>query len=159
MEIQFKKGSRVSVKLETLCEEIEKASDEDGLSIPTLVKNARPKAAPLHDQFEWDNKTAGANWRLFQGRRLVGKIEVVATDRTPAVRAFHSVVMQPSNPDEKPERRFRKVQDIMSAPSERADLLRQAINDAVTFRNKYAALQEFAQVFAEIDAAAQKAVA
>lgn len=37
----------------------------------TVVDEARPKDSPIHDQFEWDNRVAGEQYRLAQARRLI----------------------------------------------------------------------------------------
>lgn len=36
-----------------------------------VVDEARPKDAPLHDRFEWDNKVAGEAYRRVQAQQLI----------------------------------------------------------------------------------------
>lgn len=75
----FRPGSRVAgidaktagAELERIRERAEQLTPED------VVNEARPKDAPLHPAFEWDNKRAGEAWRVHQARNLIRAIQVV----------------------------------------------------------------------------------
>lgn len=57
-----------------------KALERDGrLSPGEVVKEAKNKDSPLHDQFEWDDRIAGAKYRLEQAARLIRTIKVTVT--------------------------------------------------------------------------------
>ena len=51
--------------------------DRKGKIIPSeLVEAARLKNSPAHDGFEWDDKKAGNEYRLYQARNWCRKIEI-----------------------------------------------------------------------------------
>lgn len=67
-------------------QEVRAALDEirakNGLLTAEVVVNAsRPKDAPLHDRFTWDNKAAGEKWRHEEARKLIQSVK--ATYREP----------------------------------------------------------------------------
>lgn len=61
-----------------------------------FVISARPKSSPLHDDLEWDDKTAGEQWRMEQARKILGALMVVHVDdggHERITRAYHNVVV------------------------------------------------------------------
>jgi hypothetical protein len=56
---------KISEELSRLYQANEKLTPE------LVVEAAKPKASPLHDRFEWDNKKAGHEFRLIQARTLL----------------------------------------------------------------------------------------
>jgi hypothetical protein len=44
---------------------------------PDVVEESRPRNAPLHPAFEWDDTTAGEKYRVFQARNLIKAVRVV----------------------------------------------------------------------------------
>lgn len=75
----FRPGSRVAgVDAEVAGAELERIREETGVLMPdAVVEESRPKDAPLHPAFEWDNKRAGQAWRVHQARNLIRAIQVV----------------------------------------------------------------------------------
>ena len=50
----------------------------NGKLTPSMVVNAaKPKSAPLHKYFEWDDKKAGHEYRLMQARKIIRVVQVV----------------------------------------------------------------------------------
>ena len=47
------------------------------ITAPAVVNAARPKEAALHPAFEWDNRKAGEEYRLWQARQIVRSVQVV----------------------------------------------------------------------------------
>lgn len=80
MIFQFRQGARVTgVDAQSVGEELERIRARDGkVETTTVVDEARPKQAPLHPAFEWENSVAGEQWRLQQARHLVRSTEVVS---------------------------------------------------------------------------------
>jgi hypothetical protein len=77
-------------------------------------------------------------------------------DISTPMRAYESVqveVVEDDNSDEKPKTQhvFRTVEDQLSHPDYRAQLLGQAVRDALAFRRRYAALSELATLIEVID--------
>ena len=155
MIVRLKKSSRVKNSAETVFQAVEAAKDDEGnIDLQSIVDAAKPKNAPLHGEFTWEQRTAANKWRLHEARRVVQSIEVVH-EESPATRAWESVTVVEKNADPedapKGKRVFRSVEDIMADPAQRDELLVQALRDAAAWRKRYAGLQELAQVFQAID--------
>lgn len=161
MKVMWKSGARVKVDAETAHEVMEEVRGECGgaLDLDALVEKSRPKKAPLHGEFEWNNKTAADKYRREQARYLVRSLEVIH-DRAPELQSrvyevTHQASESESAPGEKPV--FRRTEDILQDPMARDELLSRAIRDAIAFRRKYHALTELSQVFRALDDFLQKA--
>jgi hypothetical protein len=50
------------------------------ITAPAVVESARPKKAPLHPAFEWDDSKAAEEHRLWQARQIVRSVVVVNDD-------------------------------------------------------------------------------
>jgi hypothetical protein len=62
---------------------IQELTDANGEAKPSqLVEAARPASSPAHRGFEWNNKRAGEQYRLWQARQWVRRI-VVKTETAP----------------------------------------------------------------------------
>ena len=153
-EIRFKKGARCKAAAETVYNELERVRALGGgdLELSTLVDESRAANAPLHEEFTWANGEAAAQWRLQQARKVVQSLEVIH-DKTPATRKYESVKVLNVVAEEpaKPKQVFRTVEDVLANPTTRADLLSQAIRDALAFKRRYAGLSELAGVIAAVD--------
>lgn len=121
----------------------ERLNAEGRLTAADLVEESRPKNAPLHDEFEWDNKLAADEWRKHQARNIINAIVVVnKTPEATPVRAFFQVTA-PS--------KYEAIQTIIKTPDMYDVLLRRALGEMSAFRDKYKQLKELDGVFAEID--------
>lgn len=157
MKVRLKKGFHMKTKPNIIFDEIEKAKIDGNINQQALVDNAKPKNAPLHAEFEWNNPKAANAWRIAQARKLIQCLEVIHKEGPPT-RAFESITVTEVGKNAKPGevKVFRRIDDIMADPVARDDLLAQAIKDAASWRRRYAGLQELAQVFAAIDAVVLK---
>lgn len=64
--------------------------DRNGKVSPSeLVEAARPKNSPAHDGFEWDNKKAGDEYRLYQARNWCRKIVIRVESAAEPERLVH----------------------------------------------------------------------
>ena len=79
MIYKFRKGSRVSgIKAQAAGEAIAEIRERDGhIDTEIVLKEASKKRSPLHTSFEWNDKTAGHQYRLFQARQLIKALTVV----------------------------------------------------------------------------------
>lgn len=85
MKHQLRRG--IGVPVEVAVAELKDHHARHGVIKPqVIVKEARPKKAPLHPVFEWDDSVAAEEYRLVQARNLV--------------RAVHVVVESPDGEDE-----------------------------------------------------------
>jgi hypothetical protein len=114
-----------------------------------VVDAARNPNSPLHDAFEWNDSAAAEAYRLYQARqliRVVVRYEQVGTKTVPC-RVFVSL----SNDRKDDDGGYRLVTNVLSDAEQRRQLLADAREEMVRFRDKYRALSELAEVFAAID--------
>lgn len=50
------------------------------LTAQSVVDAARPKRAPLHNAFEWDDSIAAEEWRRDQARSIIKSIQIVVVE-------------------------------------------------------------------------------
>ena len=81
---------------ETKSKELKRIYDRDGkVTAPVLVKESKPKKAPLHDEFEWNDAVAANEYRLSQSRRII-KTTVIIRETG---KRQHFVHVQPVKPE------------------------------------------------------------
>lgn len=86
----FRAGARVRVDAQTAGEELERIRVEQGaITAPAVIDAAKPKDAPLHPAFTWDNRTAAHQWRLHEARHLIRSVQVVREDSEPRLKYVH----------------------------------------------------------------------
>lgn len=105
-----------------------------------------PESA-LYACFEWDDPTAGAEYRLWQARRLIALHIVTAEGERKTVSL---------SVDRSRGGGYRKIDDVVRVPDLRERMLQDALNDLRRVRAKYNSLSELAAVFKEIDKADKK---
>jgi hypothetical protein len=108
-----------------------------------VVDEARPKGAPLHDRFEWDDKVAGEAYRRVQAGQLIRsvQIEYVPGERK-YVRAFASV-RQTADPE---KRGYQPTEEILEDPLASEILLRECERAITDLKLKYGHLAEFREL-------------
>ena len=127
---------------------------ENKLNAENLVNVSRDKAAPLHNEFEWDDVIAGEEWRKSQARKLIAHIvRVEKTDdeeqsKATPIRAYFKIVPT--------ENTYSSTDVIVKRQDTRQLLLQQALAELKAFRRKYAALTELVNVFESIDSTVQQ---
>lgn len=109
-----------------------------------VIKAARPKTSPLHGSFDWDDTKAARKWRIEQARRLIRVfVAVIGNDGNKReTRMYISL-----STDRNGQGGYRIIEDVLSDTEMRSTLLQDAYEDMGRFRQKYAALQELAEVF------------
>ncbi len=154
MEVRWRSGARFQhIKAKDAYDELESIKQENGGEITpqTVLNRARNSANKLHKAFEWDDTKAAHRFRLNQAMNLIKGIHVVREDKAldEGVAIYHNVTRSSSADETKTV--YMDIEDIMSDPIARDDLLRRAINEAVSFRKKYYALSEIAKIHAAIE--------
>lgn len=145
MVYKFKPGARIKADPQKAGAVLEQLEAENRLTAADLVEVSRPKSAPLHKEFEWNNTKAAAAYREIQARHIINSIEIIRDEREP-IRAYFNIV--------RTDPQYRHIDTIMQQADERAALLNMALRELEAFRRKYAQLVELAAVFEAIDAAA-----
>lgn len=143
MNYKFAKGFNYKVDANVAGAVCEKLEQDGGLTPQALVDVSRPDNAPLHGEFEWDDSVAGENWRKHQARGIIKALVIVAPETNKEVRKFYNIKID--------DRKYESIEVVMKEVSKRDQLLRNAMRELSSFRNKYAALAELAKVFDAID--------
>jgi hypothetical protein len=88
--VRWKNGYRGNIAADIAAEEFARISDgEGGLTPAAIVEAARPKDAPLHPAFEWNNAKAAELYRRNQASTMVRALVVLRGDEgCPEHRAF-----------------------------------------------------------------------
>lgn len=116
-----------------------------------VVEAAKDEESPLHGAFEWDDGEAAQKYRLLQAQTLIRsfKVEIERNGQTRTVPVF--IGISTDRTGEKSDNPYRLLEQVTKKP----DLMRIAVQDALdqleALRNKYAHLQELADVWAAVD--------
>lgn len=149
MVYQWKSGSRVKADAQASGELMERLSaSEEGLTAESLLNANKPKNAPLHDCYEWDNKKAAHNWRLHQSRNFINSIAIVTeteqeTDEEPEQARAFFIADQPHE--------YEPIHAIIQQQTKYEKLLETAKSELRAFMRKYRILKELQPVFAAIE--------
>ena len=136
-----------NVSAETVGKEFERIEKEHGeITSELVLKDAEPENSPMHGLFEWDDAVAGHKYRLQQATQIIISLakEVEEDPKPKPVRAYYNV----SN-----ERKgsFVNVKTAFENPDTRDIILKRALRELESFKEKYQNLSELAGVFKQID--------
>ena len=144
MVYQWKSGSRIKANAQASGELFEQLSKtEEGLTAKTLLEANKPKSAPLHADYEWDNKKAAEEWRLHQSRHFINSLSIVTTvkEKETPVRAFF--ITTEAN-------KYEPITAIVREENKYNSLLSTALSELKAFERKYNTLTELTPVFEAI---------
>ncbi len=114
-----------------------------------VLADAKHDNSPLHSFFEWDDSAAAHQHRLAQARGLIRSVVAVYVDEAkerPAVRAKAYVhIPEPSAPH------YREAGHAMSQKKTRQLVLQRAWRELQAWKQRYADLKEFSDLFEVID--------
>lgn len=132
-------------------QELNALAEASGLLTPRAVlERAENKRSALHPLFTWDDSKAAHLRRLDEARAVIVMVRVkmeLQPDRPLiSVRAFVSL-----GEDRVSGGGYRPITVVLADPSQRAQLLRTAVQELAALQKKYAQLSELAQVFAALD--------
>lgn len=153
MVYKWREGSRgFGVKAAIVGERIEQIRIANGGRIDPadVVDDARSKRSPLHKAFEWNDSKAAESYRVWQARAMLGALVVIhesAKDIGP-VRAFVNV-------RENADASYTSMDDAMSVPDLRRQVIARALREAKEWRRRYNQYNELGAVFSAIDATEQ----
>src|SRR5215469_5103802 len=123
--------------------------NKNGVIVPSeVVKWARRNTKSwLHAALNWDDKTAGEAWRIWQVREIIS-IQIVSKD---AGRQLVSLSI-----DRASGGGYRRVSDIMERPDLRDVMLADALADLERMQKRYAQVQELRAVWDAANAVAAR---
>lgn len=131
------------------CERL--AATKEGLTPERLVEASRPTSAPLHEEFEWNDKTAADKYRKQQARCIIDNLYITVTGGEQIkTRAFVSL-------KETPVGAYTPMNAVLNSEQLTASLLETAKRELESFRAKYKRLAKLSGVMEAIDAVLQPA--
>jgi hypothetical protein len=130
--------STLMKKVEKVVQDIYKKNGEVKASL--LVEAARPKESPAHPAFEWRDGVAAEEYRLYQARHLIRRVQVIHEDK-PAQLVHVPIV---SVRDESREGSYKPAEVIVEAPDEFEIALNAAIQRLKSARSAVDDLQRAA---------------
>ena len=145
MAICWRRGSAFKVDASIAKQVMDGLAEEGRLTPSDLVEVSRPKNAPLHDEFEWDDKVAAEKWREETGRLMISNI-VIVPDEQPdpqPTRVYFNI--------ERGTKEYIPTEIIFSDEAKKQRLLEIALRELQSFREKYKTLNELAGVMTAID--------
>lgn len=152
MEIKWKKGYRGSADAESVYSELESIRSRDGNITPeAVVVEAYSPESAMHSEFEWDDSEAAKQYRLDQARSLIRSIEVVYAEAPERQVRAYTVVTSHAHDSTESRKVYTDTKEALEDPVTRAEILSNAIRDALAFRRKYADLQELAKIVEAFD--------
>lgn len=130
-------------------EELEQIADaHDGILRPEdIVAFATNPETALHKRFTWDDTEAAKQWRLQEARQVLRVYVTVEETPNVQVRAYVSLYSDRRQPGGG----YRRLADVMADEQMRRLLLRQAMKEAKTWREKFQTLEELGPVFTALD--------
>ena len=138
------------VPAQVVGETLEAIEQRDGeVTKESLLEESRPKDAPTHDLFEWNNKVAAEKYRLAQAGQVIRMItvKVETVNKEPQmVRAYVNI-----KPDRITEGRFVNIFSGMSNEETRKIILLNALSELKYFQKKYSSFVELSKLFEAID--------
>ena len=145
MAVSWVKGSRFKADPNVAKAVMDQLSAEGRLSPAELVEVSRPEDAPLHNEFEWDDKVAAQLWREKTGQIMIASIVVTEDGKkeTQPVRAYFNI--------ERGTHEYIPTEVIYSDEAKRTRLLDIAKRELVSFKVKYQTLTELAGLMNAID--------
>lgn len=130
--------------LRTALTEIYQARGE--LTPQIVVDEARPKNAPLHDRFEWNDKLAGEAYRRVQAQALIRTVKLEFTSKSTgermSIRAWQSV----REAGDAEREGYAPTEEIVQDDVSLKILLRQCEREIGDVKRKYGHLNEFADL-------------
>jgi hypothetical protein len=112
-----------------------------------VVETAKNPKSPLHDYFDWNDKTAAEKFRLEQARLLLRSIIIVDHKNIEGkVRAFYNV----SEPTEE-GRTYVTLDRVLSEPDLREQVIEYAYAELEGWKERYKQYSEFRTIFKAIE--------
>lgn len=132
--------------------EMERIEKENGeVTAASVVDAARPKKSTLHNLFEWDDKVAGEKYRLHQAASVICCLVSASTDEEVENSKRRAYVNVEESKGVGTKGRFVSIKKALSDDDMRGIVLRDALREMLTFKEKYKNLHELAKVFEAID--------
>ena len=150
MEFIRGKGYRLKTNPQVVAE-VCRSLEKDGKLVPKdLVDASRPKDAPLHNEFEWDDRIASEKYREVQAGYIIHSVrvkitsipaevtkfdvQITKTEDEPSVRYYHAIGRDGKG--------FENIETIVTDDEKEAKLMAQCVKDIKYFKEKYIVLKD-----------------
>ena len=154
-DIKWRTGSRFKVDPSKAHECIETIRTRNGgcISADDVVKEAKKKRSPIHEEFNWDDASAAHEHRKDRARAMLRSIVVVRVEAPDVLTRQYEVRVVSDNEEDSAdhERVYYRTEDLLADPEQRERLLARAVSALRAMREKYRQLSELAVVFQAID--------
>ena len=132
---KWKNGSYIRASAQDAGEMCEKLAAEGRLTAKALLDANRPKEAPLHKAFEWNDRKAAEQYRLHQARHIISCIVRVdeETGKPEQVRAYFTL--------ERKDPQYYPTSMILEDEDKSSLLLKSALGELAAFQKKYQAIK------------------
>lgn len=129
--------------------------DEDGAVTPErLVEVSKPKDAPLHNEFEWNNTIAAQKYREEQARQIIKNIVIIEVsediEEPKEVKCWVNSDRAFVPTDERLHK-YVTIDTALSTETWRNNLLKTARKDMTSFIAKYRRLTELSKIIDDMN--------
>jgi hypothetical protein len=122
--------------------------EKHGELVPqTVVDEARPKGAPLHERFEWNDKIAGDAYRCVQAAEIIRSVRIRFD--VDGERKFTRGFVSARESGDTDRGGYVPTEEIVEDDLALQILLRELKREIVDLQRKYGHLKEFAGVLKE----------
>jgi hypothetical protein len=143
---KWKSASYVRGSAQEAGEMCERLAADGRLTAKAFLDANRPKEAPLHKAFEWNDRKAAEAYRIHQARHIISCIVRVdeKTGKPEQVRAYFTL--------ERKDPQYYSTEVILADEDKSALLEKSAMSELAAFQKKYTAIREkLAPVYDAID--------
>jgi hypothetical protein len=156
MKYGFRQAGRFKVGPQEAGEFLESLRISCGgiLTPPAVVDAATPPDSPIHNAFTWEDSEAATEYRLHQARLLMNhlvRIREVGDEGPEEYRAFVHIRTDATEDVPQGRRFYTSLEAAMRDPDLRAEVLERARGELISWRSRYADLQELAKIHAKVD--------
>lgn len=148
------KVNKFPVSAQVAGEELQKIEQEHGYIKPdVIVEKSKPKKAPLHKCFEWDDGIAAEEYRKVQAKEIIRFITIEHEEGEQPIRAFWSVHPEAEEEIGSTGRQYayKSIGEALKQQNYKDYILSQALRELEAFERKYKHLSELAGVMREIE--------
>lgn len=133
MVYSWKVSGLYNVSAQDAGEELDRISEERGLTAQAVVDESRDEHAVLHCCFDWNDDTAAESWRREQARHLIACVTVKdeSIHPTEPVRLYVSVQERDT---------YKPIKLVISDEEMRARMIKNALRELIEFKHKYKVL-------------------
>jgi hypothetical protein len=133
----------------TKFEELENIAKKNGgiLRAQDVVEFAKDPKTELHKSFEWDDSEAAKRYRIVQAQQVIRchVIQIESDSGPRTVRAYQSLPSMRGNHE------YVKTSDCLSNDEWKDEMLKTALRELNSFREKYGILSKLVPLFEKIE--------